>query len=273
MKQRLIIINLALLPVLGGLVFAFFSVISSTNDLPDFEEAPTSDRIAQVDTLDHTNPNPRTRYDIVRSNDLFRPERRPFVPPKVVNTPPTPTPTPKGTPVPPPQGLRLAATFYLGRERFALISERTIQNGEPKRYMKGDSLLDYIISRIEPDQVILAKAGADPLTLPLRDFTNLPDPEPPQQQNQRQGGRGGNRAFVNEQPKVPPIPQAEVDQKENLNPFEALSEALRKAKRDREEQGFEVPDIEDPPPLPDFLKKLGAGQNNDDDNDESFDEE
>lgn len=269
MKKHILTINGVLLLLVVGMTVAVLRAFQQPVAPPERNFTPDEpEQVAQlISGTDHALRYGRDRYETVKQNDLFRPEREPYVPPKKDNTGPTPTPTPKGTPVPPPQGLRLTATFYLGRERFALISERNTEKGVPQRYRVGDPLLDFTVAKITPDLVTLEKAGGgdeNTIELPLRDFQNLPQAPPPQQAAaERPAGR-------DRRPVPPPIPKAEVEQREQVNPFEALTKALERAKRDREEQGYDTPDIEPPPSLPDFLKQLGAG---DDEEEDDFDDE
>jgi hypothetical protein len=225
-------------------------------DMPDVgaDLAVENNRKIKVNApIAHGNPNSPEYYETISREDLFRPQRKPYIPPKKKSDKPTPTPTPKGTPVPTPKA-KVTAILKLGRKRVALITDPSIEKGEPQAYARGDELLEYTIAQITSRGVVLAKEGAEPIPLSLRDYkTMFAEEAPPPTAAGRQRGQPRGRTVTRQPPQRKP---QTPPQQTPVNPFPFLKEAMEKAQREMQERGID--EIPEPPPLPPFLQGLGA---------------
>lgn len=299
MKQRLAILNLVLLVLTVGMAAAFLSALVTTYDLEDTTSEAADDtrgsKVISEAAVKHRAVQGKSDYEVIGARDLFREERRPyFTPTPLPQQPDAPSPVAESTPVPPPKGLKLSAVLKIGRKRVALISESSIDKGEPVSYAVGDKLLDYVVDKIMSDEVLLKKSNGDSIPLELRDYSTfmaaantapggMPVPGggvpgqnatslPPSQAPVRRGPvvRRGQQADPNSEPAQFDSGQAPD---ENTNPFPFLKQALQRAQEEARKRGMEIPEIEEPPPLPDFLKNLGASDGDMDDPDNIFLEE
>lgn len=127
----------------------------------------------------------RTEYDVVGARDLFREERRPFhTPTPLPQQPDQATPTPNATPMAAPKGLKLTGILRLNRKRVALISESSIDKGEPVPYTRGDMVLAYVVDYVGSTMVRLKNEAGETIELKLRDYEAMLASAAQPQQNQ-----------------------------------------------------------------------------------------
>lgn len=174
--------------------FWIFQSISPESEPPraNHEQARVSDRRDSRESPPAPDVIHFSNYNVIGQKNLFRPERREWVPPANAESPSQEKrPEQTGPPAPRPR-LTLYGTIIYGDDvKIAIIKgagSRGTPEEEKRNYRLGDEISGYQIQKIEEERVVLAK-GEDVIELKLREGKSRPAAPPVRPLPRQQAGR------------------------------------------------------------------------------------
>lgn len=126
-----------------------------------------------------------SNYKVISQKNLFRPERREWIPPPKADKPPPKKPVKAETPAP---RLTLYGTIIYGENvRIAIIKGggKGGSPGQKRNYRLGEDISGYIIKEIGEDKVLLVKED-DKIELKLREGKTLRASQPDRAKQRKQ---------------------------------------------------------------------------------------
>ena len=128
-----------------------------------------------------------SNYKVISQKNMFRPERKEWIPPPKVDKPPPRKPV-KAKPKTPPPRLTLYGTIIYGENVRIAIIKGGGKGGSPGRkrnYRLGEYISGYLIKEIGEDKVLLVKED-DKIELKLREGKTLQATQPGRTRQKRQ---------------------------------------------------------------------------------------
>lgn len=171
------IINVALLLIALASGYSLFNLVTSDTEDYLMSTANLLSRLneqqvetATAETMQSTLSDQQA-YLVINNKNLFHPSREPIS----VEEPSEPEPPPEEPALEEaPPSMTLVGTIISGDLKVALISEASIKNGATKQYKITESVLDFTITDVKPDRVLLKTATDKEIMLKLRRGTTKP---------------------------------------------------------------------------------------------------